>query len=254
MRRRLPWPLSRASQSRSRWRVGPWTARNSTRASISKSKLGIAVIPNPAVVRVVDINQATSTLTLDQDVTNAIWLRRATTYLTQPDLPLLPPSRTPPATRPSGCLGASGHLCGGRRHPRGGAERPRCRGALEGGVPGESDYPPERPLTGLDPLNRGFLRARTLKTAVSTDPCIISPGSSYRGPENQLYRVGDSHSAAAWRPAQSPASSGRVKMARWCSPSCAAAFPGSGFLRSGEPRPRRPLRSHRGRLGGDSGR
>ena len=54
------------------------------------------------------------------------------------------------------------------------------------------------PVTGLSaaqiaqvqqPLNRGLLRARVEPTAPSTDPCAISPTSSYRGPENQLYRV-----------------------------------------------------------------
>jgi hypothetical protein len=39
------------------------------------------------------------------------------------------------------------------------------------------------------PLNRGLLRARVQPSAPSTDPCAISPTSSYRGPENQLYRV-----------------------------------------------------------------
>ncbi len=38
--------------------------------------------------------------------------------------------------------------------------------------------------------NRGCLKARAKKTPeVSTEPCITSPESSYRGEENQLYRV-----------------------------------------------------------------
>jgi hypothetical protein len=39
------------------------------------------------------------------------------------------------------------------------------------------------------PPNRGFLRARSIKSAASTDPCIISPNARYSGPENQLYRI-----------------------------------------------------------------
>ena len=39
------------------------------------------------------------------------------------------------------------------------------------------------------PANRGLLRARVQPGAASTDPCAVSPTSSYRGPENQLYRV-----------------------------------------------------------------
>ncbi len=36
---------------------------------------------------------------------------------------------------------------------------------------------------------RGFLRARVTEQAPSTDPCVVSPESRYRGAENQLYRV-----------------------------------------------------------------
>ena len=41
----------------------------------------------------------------------------------------------------------------------------------------------------LQPANRGLLRARVQPSAASTDPCAVSPTSSYRGAENQLYRV-----------------------------------------------------------------
>jgi hypothetical protein len=41
----------------------------------------------------------------------------------------------------------------------------------------------------FQPRNRGLLKARVIPSAASTDPCIISPNSNYRGPENQLYRV-----------------------------------------------------------------
>lgn len=39
------------------------------------------------------------------------------------------------------------------------------------------------------PLRRGLLRARVKPQTVTTDPCLISPRSAYRGAENQLYRV-----------------------------------------------------------------
>lgn len=41
----------------------------------------------------------------------------------------------------------------------------------------------------LQPDNRGLLRARARPEHSDTDPCIIAPDASYRGPENQLYRV-----------------------------------------------------------------
>jgi hypothetical protein len=41
----------------------------------------------------------------------------------------------------------------------------------------------------FQPRNRGLLKARVTPSGASTDPCIISPTSNYRGPENQLYRV-----------------------------------------------------------------
>jgi hypothetical protein len=39
------------------------------------------------------------------------------------------------------------------------------------------------------PPNRGMLAAQIARQAASTDPCVISPQSAYRGTENQLYRV-----------------------------------------------------------------
>jgi hypothetical protein len=43
--------------------------------------------------------------------------------------------------------------------------------------------------TYLLPPNRGLLAAQIAPQASSTDPCVISPQSAYRGTENQLYRV-----------------------------------------------------------------
>ena len=41
----------------------------------------------------------------------------------------------------------------------------------------------------FQPADRGLLKARVRPEATSTNPCITSPKSSYRGAENQLYRV-----------------------------------------------------------------
>jgi Family of unknown function (DUF6519) len=41
----------------------------------------------------------------------------------------------------------------------------------------------------FQPPNRGRLMAQAKQTSTSTDPCVIAPDASYRGPENQLYRV-----------------------------------------------------------------
>jgi hypothetical protein len=42
---------------------------------------------------------------------------------------------------------------------------------------------------GWQPTHRGLLQAQVAKQDASTDPCITAPKSSYRGAENQLYRV-----------------------------------------------------------------
>jgi hypothetical protein len=54
---------------------------------------------------------------------------------------------------------------------------------------------PKDPITAedlrerLQPANRGRLMAQAKQNSTSTDPCVIAPDASYRGPENQLYRV-----------------------------------------------------------------
>ena len=69
--------------------------------------------------------------------------------------------------------------------------------------PENQDWPPADPAqankyfdanwslwTGVwQPVNRGLLQARVLPQQTSTDPCVISARSAYRGTENQLYRV-----------------------------------------------------------------
>jgi hypothetical protein len=50
----------------------------------------------------------------------------------------------------------------------------------------------------LQPETNGRLMARAKQGSASSDPCIISPTSSYAGPENQLYRVEIHRAGATW--------------------------------------------------------
>lgn len=43
--------------------------------------------------------------------------------------------------------------------------------------------------SNFQPADRGHLKAQAKQTSTSADPCVIAPDASYRGPENQLYRV-----------------------------------------------------------------
>src|SRR5262249_30711196 len=143
------------------------------------------------VAKVTDINQSKSVLTLDGlgTVGNPSTLRRVTTYLTQPDYPSPAPLLgfvyldvwervityvEDDSIREVALNGADT------------AARTMLVWAVKVTEP-NSDRPDATTL--LDPPNRGFLRARSVKSAASTDPCTISPNSRYTGPENQLYRV-----------------------------------------------------------------
>lgn len=44
-------------------------------------------------------------------------------------------------------------------------------------------------ISQLQPPNPGSLMAVAKQQGVSADPCVIAPNASYRGPENQLYRI-----------------------------------------------------------------
>jgi hypothetical protein len=48
---------------------------------------------------------------------------------------------------------------------------------------------PDALRNALQPASRGRLRARVRPNPADTDPCTIDPDASYRGHENQLYRV-----------------------------------------------------------------
>ena len=147
-----------------------------------------------AVVQIVDIDRATSTLTLDTDVSalNVATLRRVLTYLTQRDLagaaPLAQGSlfvyldvwervityAEDDAIREVALTGAD--------------TAARTKVVCQVKVMAQDAAVPD-PTTLIDPPNRGFLKARSVKTAASSDPCIIAPNARYRGAENQLYRV-----------------------------------------------------------------
>ena len=58
-------------------------------------------------------------------------------------------------------------------------------------------------IAGWQPLNRGLLMAQVQPQPMSTDPCVIAPQSSYRGTENQLYRVEIHHGGVIAAPPNS---------------------------------------------------
>ncbi len=66
------------------------------------------------------------------------------------------------------------------------------------------------PEANLQPANRRLLKARVRPGRVSTDPCITSPKSSYRGAENQLYRWRSTSVVVSMRTSRRP-SSGHVQ-------------------------------------------
>jgi len=143
------------------------------------------------IAKVTDIDQSKSVLTLDSlgAVAHPTALRRVTSYLTQPDYP-----------SPAPLLGFA-YLDVWERvityveddsirevalNGPDTAARTKIVWQVKVATP-NPDQPD--PTALLDPPNRGFLRARSVKSAASTDPCTISPDSRYTGPENQLYRV-----------------------------------------------------------------
>lgn len=53
-------------------------------------------------------------------------------------------------------------------------------------------------LDTWQPINRGRLKAQGKQASKQKDPCLISPDASYRGAENQLYRVEFHSKGLAW--------------------------------------------------------
>jgi hypothetical protein len=169
--------------------VASWTvdgiefARNQYVEISDGSKTGVA--------KVTDIDQSKSALTLDSlaSVSRPSTLRRVTTYLTQPDYPSPAPLQgfvyldvwervityvEDDSIREVALNGADT------------AARTKIVWQVKVTAP-NSAQPDVTAL--IDPPNRGFLRARSVKNPAFTDPCTISPNARYTGPENQLYRV-----------------------------------------------------------------
>jgi hypothetical protein len=178
----------------------------------------------PIVVRISNPDQARFMLTL-QDAPNTIGdatapkLRRVITYLTQPDYPV-----------PQDCLLAAGDsylvyldvserlvtyveddairevaldgpdtatrskvvwqvkaVAGSVNTDAGG------KTVCDNFSPTDSGFP-----ANLFGVNRGRLKAMAKQTSASADPCIIPPEMSYKGAENQLYRVEIHRAGEVW--------------------------------------------------------
>jgi hypothetical protein len=189
--------------------VAAWTLDGIQFADDQYVELRPANNSAPVLAKVLDIDQASGTVTLDQDVTaiKPVAVRRITTYLTQPDLAVATPL---PAGNFFVYLDAWERLItyveddSIREGALNGADT-AARSKLVAQVKaipadaGGRDF-----LATLDPPNRGFLRAQALKPPGSDDPCTIAPDARYRGPQNQLYRV-EIHSGGTVGAAVGPA-------------------------------------------------
>jgi hypothetical protein len=184
-----PQPVDVALASGTQITVASWTADG---VEFAKNQyVEISDGTTTQVAKVTDIDQSKSVLTLDSlgSVGSPSTLRRVTTYLTQPDYP-----------SPAPLLGfvyldvwervityvEDDSIREVALNGPDTAARTKIVCQVRVTEP-NSDQPDVTTL--LDPRNRGYLRARSVKTAASTDPCTISPNSRYTGAENQLYRV-----------------------------------------------------------------
>jgi hypothetical protein len=167
--------------------------------------------PWPAMATIEQVDEPNRTLTLSISATIAgplktmtsPRLRRLLTYTTQPDYPLGPSDALVAGNRYQVYLDVWERLETYVEDPSmrevalGGADT-TARTRLVCQVRVASQGPtPTNPLgpgscataASFGPTDgRGLLRA-TAESAQSSDPCIVSPGASYTGPENQLYRV-----------------------------------------------------------------
>jgi len=126
-------------------------------------------------------------------------VRRALTYTKQPDFPMAQSDLVAGATRTLIYIDVWERLVtfaedDSIREVALGGPDTAARAKLVYQVKSLRDFPfdanPVSTLQGkFQPHNRGYLRARVQPSVADTDPCIISPTSRYRGPENQLYRV-----------------------------------------------------------------
>ncbi|RXH56511.1 DUF6519 domain-containing protein [Granulicella sibirica] len=76
----------------------------------------------------------------------------------------------------------------------------------------------------LQPPTNGKLKARAKQTSAQSNPCIISPNSSYQGPENQLYRVEIHRPGTAWDRTNTDAASTAATF-KWSRENGSVVFP-----------------------------
>jgi hypothetical protein len=79
-------------------------------------------------------------------------------------------------------------------------------------------------LNFLLDANRGLLKARANQKSISTDPCIIAPDASYRGAENQLYRVEIHRPGNAWNGTDDPSTTTAATF-KWSRENGSVVFP-----------------------------
>ncbi|CAM2169905.1 conserved hypothetical protein [Paraburkholderia sacchari] len=199
----------------------------------------------PTVVQITSADQATMTLALQgaPSLANATApsLRRIVTYLTQPDFPGAPALAQgdaliyldvwerlityvedddirevallgPDTAARSKIVWQVKALAGKRGAQTGNSS------ACDNFQPSDSGF-----LALHFGANRGRIKARAKQTTASADPCIISPGARYTGPENQLYRVEIHRPGTAWD--GSTAGKSSAATFKWSRENGSVAFP-----------------------------
>jgi hypothetical protein len=171
---------------------------------------------SPILAQISDVDAENCILTLDQsnsefqNAANKPMLQRVTTYLTQPDFPVLTDQDLSDASSYQVYLDVwerdINYLQDDsiREVALGGPDT-ASRAKLVSQVKvtatkaGTTSCMTPQALEALfqNPL-RGCLRARSNIISLPLDPCTISPSAKYRGPENQLYRVEVHRSGQAW--------------------------------------------------------
>ena len=168
--------------------------------------------PGLAKIGAVDLARNVLTIPASAAVDAPVWIRRATTYTTQPDLPS--------AVTGLGDGSYVVYLDVWERHLTSVEDDTIAEVALAGpdtatraktvwqvkAVEFAFDGTPNREavearLRGPEFRNRGGLRARAHDPSPSLTACIVPPDSAYRGAENQLYRVEIHTSGRPWNPA-----------------------------------------------------
>ena len=187
-----PVPVTLVAGQKQQVVVGSWTVDRRQFAKGQLVELHAAKDASPPVLaHVTDTDQAASTITLDEDLSalKPAFLRRVTTYLTQADWPV-----AGPLTKGKYFV----YLDVWERvitYVEDDSIREVALNGADTAARSKVVWQVKVGPSGMDPAasphlsNRGFLKARSVKTTASGDPCIIAPNARYRGPENQLYRV-----------------------------------------------------------------